>query len=168
MRPFTKVLDHAFLGTDSETEIKIKNDTNNKTSKKFITMAHKRQERCIFAADCIIKTMINRARTSLYDKNKVFVKLYAESENIEELYFDENNQLNLPLTTPFVQKKMFTLQLCLVSFEGSFKIFHVDIADLMFLAKSAVNPKYCLLIVDLFTSRIYTYPMEKGRFKEES
>ena len=54
MRPFTKVLDHAFLGTDSETEIKIKNGTNNKTGKKHITMAHKRQERCIFAADCII------------------------------------------------------------------------------------------------------------------
>ena len=54
MRPFTKVLDHVFLGTDSETEIKIKNGTNNKTGKKHITLAHKRQERCIFAADCII------------------------------------------------------------------------------------------------------------------
>ena len=77
MKPFTKALDHAFLGTDSETEKKIKNGTNNKTSKKFITMAHKRQEQCISSADCIIKTMMNRAKTSLYDKDKVFVKLYA-------------------------------------------------------------------------------------------
>ena len=29
-----------------------------------------------------------------------------------------------------------------------------------FLAKSAVDPKYCLLIVDLFTSKIYVYSMK--------
>ena len=37
---------------------------------------------------------------------------------------------------------------------------HADIADLTFLAKSAVDPKYCLLVVDLFTSNIYVYPMK--------
>ena len=34
------------------------------------------------------------------------------------------------------------------------------ITDLRFLAKSAADPKYCLLIVDLFTSKIYVYPMK--------
>ena len=34
------------------------------------------------------------------------------------------------------------------------------IADLRFLAKSAAYPKYCLLLVDLFTSKIYVYPMK--------
>ena len=38
---------------------------------------------------------------------------------------------------------------------------HADIADLRFLAKSAADPKYCLLLVDLFTSKIYVYPMKK-------
>ena len=37
---------------------------------------------------------------------------------------------------------------------------HSDIADLRFLAKSAVDPKYCLLIVDSFTSNIYVYAMK--------
>ena len=37
---------------------------------------------------------------------------------------------------------------------------HADIADLRFLAKSAVDPKYCLLIVDLFTLKNYVYPMK--------
>ena len=37
-------------------------------------------------------------------------------------------------------------------------MFHADIADLRFLAKSTVDPKYCLLVVDLFTSNIYIYP----------
>ena len=37
---------------------------------------------------------------------------------------------------------------------------HGDIADTRFLAQSAVDSKYCLLFVDLFTSKIYVYPME--------
>ena len=37
---------------------------------------------------------------------------------------------------------------------------HADIADTRFLAKSAVDPKCCLLLVDLFTSKIYVYPMK--------
>ena len=37
---------------------------------------------------------------------------------------------------------------------------HGDIADTRFLAKFAVDPKHCLLLVDLFTSKIYVYPMK--------
>ena len=37
---------------------------------------------------------------------------------------------------------------------------HGDIADTRFLAKSAVDPKYCLLLVDLFTSKIYVFTMK--------
>ena len=37
---------------------------------------------------------------------------------------------------------------------------HADIADIRFLAKSAVDPKYFFLLVDLFTSKIYVYPMK--------
>ena len=35
---------------------------------------------------------------------------------------------------------------------------HADIADLRQLAKLTVDPKHCLLVVDLFTSNIYVYP----------
>ena len=37
---------------------------------------------------------------------------------------------------------------------------HAYIADLRFLAKSAAYPKYCLLLIDLFTSKIYVYPIQ--------
>ena len=117
-----------------------------------------------YVADQINKKSINRTKTSLYDKGKVFVKLYKESENIEEIYFDENNQRNLPLTTPFTQKKRDIDRSTLYSFKGPFELLHAVITDLRFLAKSAVDPKYCLLIVDLLTSKIYTYPMKKRTF----
>ena len=68
-----------------------------------------------YVADQINKKSINRTKTSLYDKGKVFVKLYKESENIEEIYFDENDQPNLLLTTPFVHKKgILIVQPCIV------------------------------------------------------
>ena len=150
--------------TDSETELKIKNGTNNKTGKKLYKSLIKDENSAFCAADCINKKLITRAKTSLYDKddkNKVFVKLYKEFENIEEIYFDKNNQPNLPLTTPFTQKKRDIDRSTLYSFKGPFGLLHAVITDLRFLAKSSVDPKYCLLIVDLLTSKIYTYPMKK-------
>ena len=48
----------------------------------------------------------------------------------------------------------------LYSIGKPFELLHADIADTRFLAKSAVDPKYCLLLVDLFTSKIYIYPMK--------
>ena len=67
------------------------------------------------------------------------------------------NLINLPLTTPFVQKKKDIDRSTLYSFKEPFELLHADITDFRFLAKSAAVPKYCLLIVDLFTSKIYTY-----------
>ena len=37
---------------------------------------------------------------------------------------------------------------------------HADVGDLRFLGKSAANPKYCFLLVDLFTSKAYVYGMK--------
>ena len=48
----------------------------------------------------------------------------------------------------------------LFSISKPFKLLHADIADTQFLAKSAVDPKYCLLLVDLFTSKVYVCPMK--------
>ena len=64
----------------------------------------------------------------------------------------------MPLATPFVDKKTNINHSTLYSFHKPFELLHADIADMRFLAKSAVDPKYCLLLVDLFTSKIYVYP----------
>ena len=47
------------------------------------------------------------------------------------------------------------------SFNGPFQAPQADITYISFLASSAVDPKFCLLFVDLFTSKVYTYPMKK-------
>lgn len=55
----------------------------------------------------------------------------------------------------------------LYSFKGPFELLHVDIADIRFLAKSAVGPTYCLLFVDLLTSKICTYTMKDFIFLQK-
>ena len=45
----------------------------------------------------------------------------------------------------------------LYSFKSQFELLYADIDNITFLGKSAVDPKYCLLINDLFTSEIYIY-----------
>ena len=66
----------------------------------------------------------------------------------------------MPLVTPFVNKRSNIDHSTLYSISEPFELLHADIADLRQLAKSAVDPKYCLLVVDLFASKIYVYPMK--------
>ena len=66
----------------------------------------------------------------------------------------------MPLVTPLVNKRSNIDHSTLYSISKPFDLLHADIADLRCLKKSAVNPKYCLLLVDLFTSKIYVYPMK--------
>ena len=46
-------------------------------------------------------------------------------------------------------------------------LMHADIADIRSFFKLAVDPKYCLLAVDLFTSKTYTYLMKSTLLLEQ-
>ena len=100
-------------------------------------------------------SLLNKAKKSTYDKDKVFVSLYNE---LEDKNFYQNN--NLPLVTPFINKRSNIDHSTLYSIGKPFELLRADINDLRFLANSTVDPKYCLLIVDLFTSKIYVYSMK--------
>ena len=73
----------------------------------------------------------------------------------KDFYKNENS-----LVTPFVDKRTNIDRSTLYSFSKLFEALQADIADLRFLAKSAVDPEYCLLIVDLFTSKTYVFRMK--------
>ena len=82
------------------------------------------------------QTILNKARKSIYDKDKVFVKLYNE---LEYKNFYKNN--NLLLVTPFVNERNNIDHSTLYIISKLFELLHADIADLQFLARSAVDPK---------------------------
>ena len=53
-----------------------------------------------YSVGSLSKTILNKAKKSVYDKDKVFVSLY---EKLEDKSF--HNKETAPLVTPFVEKK---------------------------------------------------------------
>ena len=110
----------------------------------------------MFASERINKQLIKKVKRSQYEKDSVFFYLY---DKVKDVNIEEEN--TVPVFTPFIENKRNIDKSTLYSFNGPFQLLHADIADIRFFSKSALDPKYCLLFVDLFTQRIYTYPMRK-------
>ena len=73
---------------------------------------------------------------------------------------DEGTKMRIPFYAPFVeQRKDIDHSSALYIVKMPFELVHADIADIRFFLKSAVDPKYFLLAVDLFTSKVYVYTM---------
>ena len=119
------------------------------------------QNSVFFSVDKINKTLLNKGKKSNYDKDKVFYKLFSKIENKNVIYDKEEEEDRLPFYTPFIPQKKNIDRSTLYSLNGPMQFFHADIAYLQFLGKSAVDPKYALVCVDLFTSKIYVYTMRK-------
>ena len=82
-------------------------------------------------------------------------------EDKDVLYESKDPKKSILFYTPFVeQKKDIDRPSTPYSIKAPFKLVHADIADIQFFSKSAVEPKYCLLAVDICTSKRYTYPMK--------
>ena len=64
--------------------------------------------------------------------------------------------------TDYVEKRKIGHS-TLYSFDAPFRLFHADIANLEFLGKNATFPQYVLVLVDLFSSKIYTYMMKSRK-----
>ena len=60
-----------------------------------------------------------------------------------------------PTRVDYVEKRE-TDRSTLYSFHGPFQLLHADLGNLEFLGKNATFPQDILVIVDLFSSKIYT------------
>ena len=130
-------------------------NTKNKRIQNLFRNLQKDPRSIFYFVGNLSNSSLNKAKNLTCDKGKVFVNLYNE---LEDKNFYQNN--NLPFVTPFVNKGSNIDHSTLCSIGKPFELLHPDIADLTFLAKSAVDPKHCLLIVDLITSKIYVYAMK--------
>ena len=101
---------------------------------------------------------MKKNKKSKYEKEIEFVKLFDRNVN-----FLENERRSVPMKTTFVEKKDDIDRSTLYSFDRPFQLLHADVGNLEFLGKSATDPKYCLLFVDLFTSKVYVYPMKSRK-----
>lgn len=81
-----------------------------------------------YATDRVTKGLIKTARTSLYPKDRVFVKVSNEIDNNDR----KTNIINEkpPLNTPIVEKPEDVDRSTLYSFSGPFEALQADIADI--------------------------------------
>ena len=106
---------------------------------------------------------LKKLNKSTYEKYKKFVNLF--NENIEDNQNVCRKKL-IPIKVPLFEKKDEVDRSILYSFDGPFQLLHADVGNLAFLCKSATDPRYCLLIVDLFTSKVYVYPMKLRKLRK--
>ena len=105
--------------------------------------------------------LLKKLKNSKYEKDKEFGNRF---NLLEDKTTDFNNNKNdvysVPIKAEYVQKSDDIDRSTLYSIHASFDLLHADVGDLCFLGKSAANPKYCLLLVDLFTSKVYVCGMK--------
>ena len=108
----------------------------------------------LFSEDKIDVKLLKKLKKSLYIKDKQLLKLIDLLENsIEQI-----NDNEVPIRVDYVEKREIDIS-TLYSFDGPFQLLHADVAKLEFLGKSASAPNYALLIVDLYSSKVYVYLM---------
>ena len=107
-----------------------------------------------FAADQLNTRLLKKIKKSSYEKDQVFYKLFKKLQSKEQDVIDEESKV--PFYTPFVeQRKDIDRSSVLYTVNGPLQFFHADLIYIQFFAKSAVDPKYALLSIDLFTSKLY-------------
>ena len=83
--------------------------------------------------------------------------------NLVKNYIDEINKINqISTRTDYVEKREIDRQ-TLYSFDDSFQLVHADVANIEFLGKSTIVPRYALLAVDLYSSKVYVYLMRSRK-----
>ena len=131
-------------------------DAEKKQLKNLYRKLIENENSVLFAIDQINTRLLNRLKKSSYDKDQVFYKLFKKLENEEKDIIESQ----IPFYTPFIeQRKDIDRSSALYTVNGPLQFFHADLAYLQFFAKSAVDPKYALLCVDLFTSKVYVYTL---------
>ena len=115
----------------------------------------------VFIQEQLNDKLLKKLKNSKYETDKEFVNRF---NLLEDKKTDFNNNKNdvysVPIKAEYVQKSDDIDHLTLYSIHVPFDLLHADVGDLHFLGKSAVDPKYCLLLVDLFTSKVYVYGMK--------
>ena len=109
-----------------------------------------------FAEEILDKKLVLKLKKSKYAEDKKFFQLVNLLENT--VIFEPDSVKR----TDFVEKREIDHS-TLYSFDAPFQLFHADVGNLEFLGKNATFPQYVLVLVDLFSSKVYTYPVKSRK-----
>ena len=146
--------DTKIAGSSSNEKTKIAN--LKRLKKRAIRLEQRDEKSVLFTEESINNKLLKRLKKSNYVRDNEFAKLFA---TVDFSFLEENKKIS-PLKTSFAKKYNEIDRSTLYSFEGPFQLLHADIANLKFLGKSVAAPQYCLVVVDFFSSKVYTYPIK--------
>ena len=103
-----------------------------------------------------IEKLVKKLKKLTNDKDNLLLKLINISEqNIS----DENIP---PTRDDYVEKRQIDRS-ALYSFDGAFQLIHAIVINLEFLGKNPTTPTFVLLVVYLYPSKVYAYPLRSGK-----
>ena len=112
----------------------------------------------LFVQDQLNDKLLKKLKKSKYIKDKEFVNSFnLLVDNKANFNKKDDGRYSIPLKAEYVQKSDDIDRSTLYSIQTPFVLLHTDVGDLRFSGKSAADLKYCLLLVDLFTSKDYVY-----------
>ena len=111
-----------------------------------------------FAEEILDKKLLLKLKKSKYAEDKKFFNLVNLLDSKNSVIF---RQISVK-RTDYVEKREI-YHSTLYSFDAPFRLFYTDVGNLEFLGKNDTFPQYVLVLVDLFSSKICTYPMESRR-----
>ena len=97
----------------------------------------------------LFKKILKKSR---HAKDSLLLKLIYLVDN------KVNNEEKVPTKVDYTEKREIDRS-TLYSFDGPFQLIHADVGNLEFLGKISATARYVLLSVDLYSSKIYVYPM---------
>ena len=115
----------------------------------------------LFIQEEINNKLLKKLKNSKYKNDKEFVNSFnLLVDKKTDFNKQDGGRYSIPIKSEYIQKSNDIDRSTLYSVQTPFDLLHADVGDLCFLGKSAADPKYCLLLVDLFTSKVYVYGMK--------
>ena len=131
-------------------------------SKKLFKILQADVKRFLFTKENTNDKLLKKIKKLKCEKDIEFFKLFDRN-----VHFLEDEKSTIPIKIIFVEKKDDIDRSTVYSFDGPFQLLHADVGNLELLGKSAADPKYCLLFVDLFISKVYVFSeVQKTHFKQ--
>ena len=101
--------------------------------------------------------MLKKPKKSSYEVDKHLLKLINLADS--KTFLDDDKT---PTRTDYVEKREIYRPV-LYSFDGPFQLLHPDIGNSEFLGKNATLAQYVLVVVDLYSSKVYNYLMKSRK-----
>ena len=111
----------------------------------------------LFSEENIDKRLLKMLKKSRYKKDSLLLKLILSADNT-----DQQDDDKIPARADFVGKRDIDIS-TLYCFDGPFQLIHADVGNVEFLGKNATIPRYVQVVVSLYSSKVYIYPMRSRK-----